>query len=133
MNKPIFYRRYFIPVWKASIVGHLFGRHVDRTRIEQLVFVLLVQRRKCYWPDSCSVYTLNFFFSQIDFCVESYWVIESSRSNICKTHDHSHSDTTPLYIYIYIYISHSENFQGEKSSIYKRVIYYFPSRWKIKY
>ena len=58
-------------------------------------------------------------------------------SNICKTQDHSHSDTTPLYYTIYIYIStygrQGEKFQGEKSSIYKRVIYYFPSRWKIKY
>ena len=28
---------------------------------------------------------------------------------------------------------HGEKFQGENSSIYKRVIYNFPSRWKIKY
>ena len=28
---------------------------------------------------------------------------------------------------------HGEKFQGEKSSIYNRVIYYFPSRRKIKY
>ena len=30
-------------------------------------------------------------------------------------------------------VGHCEKFQGEKTSIYKRVIYYFPSRWKIKY
>ena len=28
---------------------------------------------------------------------------------------------------------HGEKFQGEKTSIYKRVISFFPSRWKIKY
>ena len=28
---------------------------------------------------------------------------------------------------------HGEKFQGEKFSIYKQVIYYFPSRYKIKY
>ena len=28
---------------------------------------------------------------------------------------------------------HREKLQGEKTSIYKRVIYYFQTRWKIKY
>ena len=59
-------------------------------------------------------------------------------SNIFNTQDHIHSDTTPLYyidIYIYIYIWRDtvKNSKVKKMSIYKRVTYYFPSRWKIKY
>ena len=39
-----------------------------------------------------------------------------------------------IYIYIYIHMAgHGEKFQGEKMSIYKWVMYYFPSIRKIKY
>ena len=61
-------------------------------------------------------------------------------SNICKTQDRSHSDTTTLYyiytyIYIYIFIWRDmvQNSKMKNMSIYERVIYYFPSGWKIKY
>ena len=67
--------------------------------------------------------TLKFIFGLIDFCVESYWVIESSRIKYLqdsRVQDHSHSDTTPLYyiyinIYIYLHmVGHGEKFQGKK-------------------
>ena len=89
--------------------------------------------------------TQNFFSVELTCEVSLTGLLSLLGSNICKTQDHSHSDTTPLY-YIYIYIYRPticvhiyiwwdvvKNSKVKKMSIYKRVIYYFPSRWKIKY
>ena len=57
-------------------------------------------------------------------------------SNLCL---HMHGLTiliswnTHIYIYIYIYGETRWKIQGEKMSLYKQVIYYFPSRLKIIY
>ena len=80
-------------------------------------------------------YTENFFSVELTFELSLTWLLSHLGSNVCKTQDQSHSDATPLYYrYIYLHMAgHGEKFRGEKSSIYKQVIYYFPSRRKIKY
>ena len=82
------------------------------------------------------MHTENFLGVELTFAL-SHWVIESSR---IKYLQNSRPESfwyysTILYnthIYIYIWRDTVKN-SWVKKRVYKRVIYYFPSRWKIIY
>ena len=77
------------------------------------------------------VHTEKFFSVELAFEVS---LTGLSMIKYFQTQDQSHSDTTRLYyIYIYIWRDMVKNSKVKKTSIYKQVIYYFPSKWKIKY
>ena len=66
------------------------------------------------------MYTEKFWGVELTFAVNLTGLLSHLGSNICKTQDQSHSDTTPLFT------GHGENFQGEKLSIKRVILYYFP-------
>ena len=112
--------------------------HLTRDQLNSSIEILRRAQRYCdkallsyYYAiiidKSCSVHW-NFFSVELTFEVSLPGLLSHQGSNICKTQDHSHSDTTPLYyIYIYIYIWRNtvKNSRVQKTSIYKRVIYYY--------
>ena len=68
----------------------------------------------------------KFWGGRIDFCVESYWVIESSRIKYLQ-------GSRPESFWYYSIIHGTRwNFSrwNNEYILYKRVVYYFPSRWK---
>ena len=68
-----------------------------------------------------------FFWGRIDFCIESYWVIESSRIKYLQ-------DSRPESFWYYSTMHGTRwKISRWKKRVYKRVIYYFLSRWKIIY
>ena len=75
------------------------------------------------------IYTEIFWGVELTFASSLTGLLSHLGSNIYKTQDQSQSDTTPIYL-----CDSLKNFKVKKRVyiIYKRVIYYFPSRWKKK-
>ena len=70
--------------------------------------------------------TEKFWGVELTFATSLTGLLSYLGSNIYKTQDQSHSDTTPLFT------GRVKNFKV-KRRVYKRVIYYIPSRWKKLY
>ena len=102
----------FSYLYERELNIKLFLSTVQCINFYYIVYPPAVTKRIAHW---------NFWGGgRIDFCVESYWVIESSRIKYLQ-------DSRPESFWYYSTIHRT---WWKISRWKKRVAYYFPSRWK---